>query len=155
MMLLSINCLFAQTSGKALPNGDPGGCPMGCHAVLVYTITTINFHKPRTNCEEGFGFCIKGKVGERCDCDYFKPVTSIENGVVKAVAKREGYKLYLYIPYALKQLDGYNNTDTNTFTVGDDMEITDDAGKTIATMIPGDYKTKVEGENFVITIDLK
>ena len=155
VLLLMIQCLFAQTPGRVEPTSGPEGCPMGCHAVIVFTITSVNFHKPRTNCEEGFGFCIKGKWSQNCECDYFKPVTSIENGVVKAVAKREGSKLYLYIPYALKQLDGYSNTDTNTFSVGDEMEIIDDAGKTLATLIPGDYKTKLEGDNFLVTIDLK
>ncbi|MEP6674593.1 MAG: hypothetical protein ABJA78_05545 [Ferruginibacter sp.] len=154
MIMLSMNCLFAQTEKMPEDGGSPG-CPMGCNTVLNFTFTTFNFHKPRTNCESGFGLCIKGVWSTHCDCGYYKPVTSIENGNVNCAGKKEGSKLSLYIPYALKDLDIYKNEDTSTFTVGEDISLIDGSGNIFAKVVPGDYKVKVEGNNFLIVVDLK
>lgn len=159
MVVLSVTELFAQAPQKVPGGGGGSGpwpCPVGCGTTVTYVVTTINFHKPRTDCQHGFGFCIKGYWEQGCNCGFFKATTSIEGNEVKAVAKFEGSKMYLYIPYALKDIDEYKNEDTDTFTVGEEnSSLVNSKGDLIATLIPGDYPTKVEAGNFVVIIDVK
>jgi hypothetical protein len=157
MLVFGINNVFGQ-SGRVPEEGGggPGVCPPGCTVVVGYTVTFLNFHKPRTDCKSGFGLCIKGYISNHCICFPFKPVTSIEAGNVKGVGKIENGKFYLYIPYALKELDEYKNENTNLFTLGEEnSELVTADGKILARLVPGDYETKVEDGNFVIRIDLK
>ena len=156
MTALTINFTMAQSGKVPGGGGSPGDCPPGCTLVLTYTFTTFNFHKPRTNCESGFGLCIKGVPGTRCNCGWYRPTTSIEKGEVKTELRIEGDKAYFYIPYALKQLDEYKNENTDSFTLSEEnAAIINADGKTVATMKPGEYVTKIEGDNFVVVIDLK
>ena len=62
-LVLSGFCLYAQEDRVAIVNG----CPPGTHPVTVfYGIETFNFHKPRTDCQSGFGLCIRLEVGIEC-----------------------------------------------------------------------------------------
>ena len=159
LLLTAIFCihfLFAQTSSK-VPEESGGwpDCPMGCNSVVNFTVTTLNFHKPRTGCESGFGFCIKAVWTQRCDCDIFKPITSITNDKVNCIARVEQRQLYLYIPRALKKLDAYKNEETGLFTVEEGIRLSDANGKEFASLVAGEYRTRLEGENFLVIIPLK
>ena len=132
----------------------PWECPPGTYPAYTYHIDQFNFHKPRTNCESGFGLCIRGHW--ELDCKprsplYYDGRTAQGYGTIS----EDGTKTELHISIDLYKALLSEGEDVSTFEVGEGIEVTDAETGFLRTIVPGVYEVSVLESEVVVTMDLK
>jgi hypothetical protein len=151
---LIIGFSFGQEQGKA----PFAGCPPGTCPMITFEVSTFNFHKPRTECQSGFGLCIRGTWGSDCKpCYSYKgagePV-KIENGIVRCRGEIKNGKLELHIPAAIKTEQRLSDAEVSTFSMDDASISISCNGQTLQNK-KGDYPVLFSENEFVVSVDLK
>ncbi|NOT51023.1 MAG: hypothetical protein HOP10_07075 [Chitinophagaceae bacterium] len=165
--LFSAVCLAINSQAqenKTAPPEISHPCPLGmCVSSAMFHIDLFNFHKPRTECKSGFGFCVKGHWEYSCGF-YPNCVGTINTGKAAKIENGKAFcwfnivdgKLELHIPLELEKLEEYQDVDFSVFTIDTDMIfLKNDQGKVVAKAKEGDYPVKKTEEEFVIIIDLE
>jgi hypothetical protein len=136
----------------------PKDCPYGTSPVIVFEISTFNFHKPRTGCCCKFGICIQGKFGMECQpIHYFRgnaAATSVSGTVAKCWGVVNEGILELHIPQEIASINNYSSEDLSTFSL-DTESITITSGTSELKNIAGDYPVSIDQGDFVIFIKLE
>ena len=133
---------------------DP--CPPGyCAVGVTVFIDQFNFHKPRTGCQSGFGFCIKLHLEADCAPCWQTGEAKYKNGEVTGWFKIFNNKLELHLPLALGQSKEFINEDMSVFQVDDNtITIVNADGSTRCKIKGGEYAVTVSGNDYVILIDI-
>lgn len=154
LMVCFANSVFAQ-SVKISPDvigGDIPDCPVGTCPMATISIDVFNFHKPRTNCTSGFGFCLRLSCGITCVNCYFKG--SVAGDKVTAYAKMTSTVAELHVPVGLKTAKGFEKTDMSTFEV-EDKSLSFKTSTGIEKLVKGGtYPVTVVGDEYVIKLNL-
>jgi hypothetical protein len=153
-LLVASLSVFAQTEKPILSTIEqPGDCPFGMCQMAYLSVDVLNFHKPRTECLEKFGFCIRLSVGVTCVNCFGK--SSIDGSHVNVYAGIEGNSIVLHIPSELKFQKGYENVDFKSFEIDDDsIEVSFENGAKHHA-IGGSYDVEEINNEFVVHIPLK
>lgn len=130
----------------------PFDCPPGECPVSYIFIEVFNFHKPRTNCESGFGLCIRIASGIACKPCYYK--SSITGTKVNAWAKITGGNAELHIPLVLKKQKGFEKTDFSVFEIeAGTVSFVTESGKQYFAKA-GKYPVTVVGDEMLVNLKL-
>jgi len=124
-------------------------------AVLTGSITKLNFHKPKTECLKGFGFCLKGTLNFTITAnERMTPPTYIDGDKVVFYGIKMGTTFELHAPVALKQVAGNDLLDFSNFELEDGNYIAySDGTKTITSKLKsGIYPVKLVNNDYVVTI---
>jgi hypothetical protein len=145
MLLIGFTFIHAQKS-----------CPPGQIVVgVVYQIETLNFHKPRTDCKSGFGFCLRGDAHVHCTSINFPHQTSLRDGKATIWYQIKDNQFELHLPIALKDEEDFINEDLNSFTIdSNSISIVADDGESMM-LRAGDYKVERTETDFIILIDFE
>jgi hypothetical protein len=115
--LFSASSLFAQS--KRLAVSDEAGlgfpCPNNYLTTIVFTLDKLNFHKPRTNCMSGFGFCLKFSFS--LTCTEIVPKTSVSSNAVNAWIKLTSTNAELHVPLAIRNYSDFQSEKLSSFEV--------------------------------------
>jgi hypothetical protein len=118
-LLLCSGNLMAQTEKLATDlTTDGPQCPPGLCPVVSFNLEVLNFHKPRTSCSKGFGFCIRFSTA--VNCEYCRWKSGIENGVVNSTISLSGQIAEWHLPLSLKNEKSFEDTDMSFFEIDDD-----------------------------------
>ena len=154
LMILCVQNLNAQTqkTREGLDDG-PNDCPPNTCSAFYINVEIFNFHKRRTGCEEGFGFCGRIHVGISCLQCMSKSV--IEHGNISVFGKLNNQTIELHFTDAIQHEKGFENTDFTDFEIEDNMlSLISPEGKTI--LVPGgNYPVKKIDNEFVVEIPIK
>jgi hypothetical protein len=153
-----IVCSMLSATMYAQSNVQPEGCPPGQCPAIYWEIEVINFHKPRTGCCCGFGFCIKlGPAQITCrPCYYLQGGgTSIAGSKATVVATIVNNKLELHIPIGINDQTGYGSVDFSTFTIDPEAIVVMQGDKKIGTTKAGEYPVTRTTTEFIVLIDLQ
>ena len=153
-MILCVQNLNAQTQ-KNREGVDDGtdNCPPGTCSAFYFNVEIFNFHKRRTFCEEGFGFC--GRVSAGISCETCMGKSVIENGKIVVFGKLNNQTIELHFTQDIQQEKGFENTDFTDFEIEDNMlSLMSADGKTI--LIPGgNYPVKKIDNEYVVELPIK
>jgi len=133
-----------------------GRCPFGQHEVLTFDIETINFHKPRTNCTSGFGFCVKGTWDIICVNDrqtYYSAITPDGIAHIWAQVLRGGL-LEIHFPIELVNTPGYTIDDLSNFSVDEEWDINPEPNNPLIMEV-GQYKTSFTEHEIIVIVPIK
>jgi len=154
LMILCVQNLNAQTqkNREGLDDGSEN-CPPGTCSAFYINIEIFNFHKRRTGCEEGFGFCGRISVGISCEPCMGKSV--VENGKIAVFGKLNNQTIELHFTQDIQHEKGFEKTDFADFEIEDNMlSLMSAEGKTIA--VPGgNYPVKKIDNEYVVEIPIK
>ena len=158
VVLTAAQISFGQVLEKNAPASEsPSDCPAGYCPYGQYTITTFNFHKPRTGCVSGFGLCIKGDWSSGCrPCRSFRTtsVTKIENGKAICYGEVVNGKLEFRIPAAIRTDQNFSSHEMSTFTIDKAaLTIYNDGKKKVSK--EGVYPVTLSGDEYIVLIDLE
>ena len=151
---MSASCAgFAQVNkSRSLGTGDNPipDCPIGmCPSLNIY-LDVFNFHKPRTGCGTGFGFCIKLDIGFTCnEC---KQKTGFDGKKVMVWFKKLSDKIELHIPKAIAEAPEFSKTDMNYFEIEENSIIVRDIQGKSMSIKGGKYPVFMEGEDLVVQL---
>ena len=112
LLMISIQHSFAQ-----LPQNFY--CPCGYQ--LSFMFNKLNFHKPRTDCLNGFGFCARlGEINVRCvpcggSSGFEAPRMSGQD--VEAYFKYDCGQMTLHLPKALTEDEDFKGEEMHSFEV--------------------------------------
>lgn len=153
-ILLVISCSgFAQINKSRPIVGDQDQtpeCPIGlCPSLNIY-IDVLNFHKPRTGCGTGFGFCLKLDIG--FSCNECKQKTGFDGKKVMVWMKAQSEKIELHIPRSIANAPEYYKTDLNFFEVEDNSILVRDINGKSKSIKGGVYPVFIEGEDLVVQL---
>jgi len=132
---------------------ESGDCPPGYSPGISIYIETLNFHKPRTNCNRLFGFCLRIHVNASCIPDYQK--SAINENKMEITGLLREKEVVLYIPKVVSELYGFDEKDAQTFELEDHMleiEYPDGSVKFAKT---GNYPVVLENEAYTIRIPIE
>ena len=153
-MILCVQNLNAQTqkNREGLDDG-PNDCPPNTCSAFYINVEIFNFHKRRTGCEEGFGFCGRISVGISCEPCMGKSI--IENGKISVFGKLNNQSVELHFTQEIQNEKGFENVDFNDFEIEDNMlSLMSGDGKSIS--VPGgNYPVKKIDNEFVVEIPIK
>ncbi|MEY8849909.1 hypothetical protein AB9K26_13905 [Psychroserpens sp. XS_ASV72] len=155
--IIPVNENSSQTSAR-LPE-----CPPNSHAVLHYQFSSFRFKRPKYDCERGFWFCFTDPEWQvHCVDNYngavvktisLSNVDQIEERTTVAGLINKGDKIVdFYFPIELVGLDGNTLEDFAIFNVDDDENIYITNG---VTLIPGDYPSRVEGSEIIVSVNFQ
>jgi hypothetical protein len=133
-------------------------CPPGYCAHITWEIETLNFHKPRTGCKTGFGFCLKVGHGtvECLPCNVYKAATApISNNKVTIFGKVVNNKLELHIPLALGNDSGFSTQDLSTFSIESGEQNIYKGSVFVGKMKGGEYPVKKTDLEYIVLIDIE
>ncbi len=171
--LFSISVIYSffltngySQDGRTAPIDLGHPCPQGmCVTSASFMIDIFNFHKPRTNCQTGFGLCLRSHWEYTCGFPPYclgqvntgyRPETKIENGKVSGWFSIVNGKLELHLPVALETANSFQNTDFSTFHLDPDMiYLKNDQGAGIGKLKGGAYPVKKREQEFFVVIDLE
>jgi hypothetical protein len=150
---------FGQGEGKNAPATDgPSPCPPGMCMHWEASIKVLNFHKPRTDCKFGFGFCLKfgGGTGSCVPCGNFKnsSICKIQNGEATCYVEIKNNKLELHLPAGIKDEASFTKEDMSTFTVEKGTFTVSANGKE-KTNKEGSYPVVLSGTEYIVLIDIE
>ena len=153
-MILCVQNLNAQTqkNREGLDDGTEN-CPPGTCSAFYINIEIFNFHKRRTGCEEGFGFCGRISVGISCEACMGKSV--IENGKISVFGKLKDQTVELHFTQDIQLEKGFEKTNFTDFEIEDNMlSLMSSEVKTIS--VPGgNYPVKIIDNEYVVEIPIK
>ena len=139
----------AQVSEKTL--SEEGKCPEGYCAGFFIEIENFNFHKPRTECKSGFGFCLRISAGATCVPCISKLSSNEKSSVIAGYLSRE--ILTLHLPKDLREKE--NETDFTSFEIEDKFfEIKYPDGN-IVYLKGGTYRVAEENDELLIRIPVE
>lgn len=153
-MLLVLSCSgFAQVNKSrpvVLGDGPIPDCPIGlCPSLNIY-LDVFNFHKPRTGCGTGFGFCLKLDIGFTCnEC---KQKTGFDGKKVMIWMKALADKVEVHIPRSIADAPEFNNSDMKYFEVEENTIFIRGASGKSKSIKGGVYPVFIEGEDLVVQL---
>lgn len=104
----------AQKANKSLPV-EGIVCPEGSYLGYTFQLDIFNFHKPRTNCTSGFGFCFRMMVGVKCI--KFEPKPLLSSGKVIGYARLSKSTAELHLPLEMKNDARFIGTNMAQFEI--------------------------------------
>jgi hypothetical protein len=133
-----------------------GPCPPGYGVKANYVIDRLNFHKPRTSCNSGFGFCVKGHWEFTCvaGVPIYTPTEITPAGEVKIWLTIVNGKIELHIPTALSQTPEFANIDMTTFEIEDSSISIGKGGSNLGYVKGGVYNVQVVGSDYVVLMNI-
>jgi len=146
--------VFAQSEKPRMSTIEqPGDCPFGMCQMAYISVDVFNFHKPRTECTEKFGLCIRLSLGYTCVSCFGK--SNIEGSNVNMYSSIEGNTIVLHIPSEIKSQKGYEHVDFKSFDIDDDsIEVSFENGSKHHA-IGGSYEVEEINDEFVVRIPIK
>ena len=153
-MILCVQNLNAQTQKTREGLDDnPPYCPPGTCPTFYINLEVLNFHKPKTDCTTGFGFCVRIASGITCERCLGK--STIENGIINVYGKLNEHNIELHIPQEIQNEKGFEDADFKTFDIEDNnFSLLQADGKPI--LVPGgSYPVTQIDNEFVVEIPIK
>ncbi len=154
LLLFSSGIVTAQNS-KTSPYG--GGtenpkCPPGmCPTVNIF-LEMFNFHKPRTNCSNGFGLCIKFSTSVTCEYCFGK--SNILGDKISVYTTLDDNYATLHFPMSLKYEKEFEGADFNTFEIEDQsLSFKQENGKEVFVK-GGLYPVSIVDDEMIVTLHL-
>lgn len=150
ILMISVKTSFAQPEQNFY-------CP--CGAMLSFYFSKINFHKPKTDCNSGFGFCMrveKMTVGCMPCSGSGVMVPRMEGDGVNGYFLYDCGQMKLHLPRQLAEDEMFRNEKTDYFEI-EDRAIRlsgDNAGKDVWVK-GGSYPVEIIGEELVIPVDVE
>ena len=131
-------------------------CPPGTHAVLSWEFDTFRFKRPKYDCNRGFWFCSDGHWVLSCEPNQYRAAeisnVDIDNGTTTvsiAIYEGENY-IDFYFPKELLNVGGNSLSDFTTFNVDDELMLIEGV-----TLKKGDYSSRIEDDEIIISVDVK
>lgn len=153
MSVLFSQVAFSQQNRTPITTiENPSDCPVGMCPMAYISLDALNFHKPRTNCAEGFGLCLKISWGITCTSCFGKSAVSGSN--IKMWSALKGNAAELHIPLGIKSQKGYEKVNFSTFEIDENsmgFQLSD--GK-IRFAKGGIYSTTIKDNEYVVTVSL-
>jgi hypothetical protein len=151
LLFLSMHALYAQQP-KLNTIGSNGDCPAGMCPSVYFELDIFNFHKPKTNCTNGFGLCIRINTGVECRSCFGK--SSMSGTKIKVWAKLNNQSVTLHIPRAIQIQKRFESVSFSQFEIEDQtLNFTFTNGSKRSAR-GGIYPVSIVGEEFVIQIPL-
>jgi hypothetical protein len=143
----------AQAQELSKPLNESGNCPEGYCAGFFIEIENFNFHKPRTECTRGFGFCLRMSVGATCiPCISKTAASSKTTGVTGFLM--DGMAV-LHISKNIKNAIADDETEFALFDIEDkSVEIKYPGGSSVY-LKGGSYPVAKESDEFIIRIPVE
>ena len=149
--LLFVSMAFGQAKA-------PIACPPGLCPFFNWTLTTFNFHKPRTDCKTGFGLCIRGGINSGCGaCNTYRDgddATRISDGTVYGWGQINNNKIELHIPIEIKADLNLSDSETSTFSL-DRGALTFTTNNKTYTNKQGVFPVEIRENDLVVLIDME
>jgi hypothetical protein len=156
LMIIASHSVFSQNikSDASLLDAGPSfpGCPSGYCPVGNISLDVLNFHKPRTSCTSGFGFCIKLSIMISCEPCGFK--TYVKDNKVFAYAKIANNVAEIHIPTSLKYQKGFENADMATFEIEDKTISLKTASGIVKWLKSGIYPVVVLQDEYILSVPI-
>ena len=151
VLMLAIGTLAskAQTTNKWIE------CPPDYLPVVILDLDQFNFHKPRTACTSGFGFCFR--VGLTITCRKLEATgdkATLINGKAHVWGSIQNETITLHFPSSLQKASGFSPEDFKTFLFEEAVSLSY-GKKTVAGLIPGEYRVVNTGTDLTVTIPVK
>jgi hypothetical protein len=133
-----------------------GPCPPGYGVKASYIIDRLNFHKPRTSCNSGFGFCVNGHWEVTCiaGVPIYTPTGITPTGEVKIWLTIVNGRIELHMPTALSQTPEFTNVDMTTFEIENNSISIGKGGSSLGYVKGGVYNVQVIGSDYVVLMDV-
>ena len=141
-----------KSGTNSLTDGSFILCPDGTYPTATVTINTFNLHKPRTNCSNGFGLCLKFSVSVYCASDMGK--SSIKMDKTTITAKLTSQTAELHMPVALKFEKGFEKADFTKFEIEDKSLSFKSSSGTEKFVKGGIYPVSIVGDEYVVLLNL-
>jgi hypothetical protein len=153
MSVLFSQMAFAQQTKTPITTiENPSDCPLGMCPMAYISLDALNFHKPRTNCAEGFGLCIKISWGVTCTSCFGKSAVSGSSIKMWSVLKENAAELH--IPLGLKNQKGFEKVNFTQFEMDDNSMGFQLSNGKIRYAKGGIYNTTIKDNEYVITVSL-
>jgi hypothetical protein len=131
---------------------SPVDCPLGMCPMAYINLDAMNFHKPRTNCTEGFGICIRISWGITCTSCFGKSGVSASSVKMWCVTKENTAELH--IPLEIKNQKGFEKVNFSSFEIEESsMSFQYPSGK-VRYAKGGVYGTTIKDNEYVVTLSL-
>jgi hypothetical protein len=132
-------------------------CPCGYQ--LSFMFNKLNFHKPRTDCQNGFGFCARlGEINVKCvPCNGSSGLEAprMNGNDVEAYFKYDCGQMTLHLPKVLAEDEIFKGEDVHVFEVEErSVCLSGEAAEKPVWVRGGIYPVNVQGEELVIAVDL-
>ncbi|MFK7781883.1 hypothetical protein [Psychroserpens sp.] len=140
-----------------------GSCPPNSTASIHYESDGFRFKRPKTDCQSGFWFCtLNGGWVIKCHDNYTGAEVEVtqatqvnrtfETTTIAGIINDAEKTVDFYFPIELADIDGNSLDDFEIFNVDVDenIYITENI-----KLIPGDYVSRIEGSEIIITVKFK
>lgn len=132
-------------------------CPCGYQ--LSFLFNKLNFHKPRTDCLSGFGFCARlGEINVKCvPCNGSSGLDAprMSGDDVEGYFKYDCGQMTLHLPKALAEDELFKGEDVSFFEVEEhSVCLSGEAAGRPVWVRGGVYPVDIQGEELVIAVDL-
>lgn len=149
MLIIGSFASKAQTTNKWIE------CPPDYLPIIILDLDQFNFHKPRTGCISGFGFCIK--LGLTLTCRKIEATgdkATLINGKAHVWGSVQNESITLHFPSDLQKTRGFTADDFKSFLFEEAVTLSY-GKKIVAGLIPGEYRVVNTGTDFTVTIPVK
>ena len=116
------------------------------------TISKLNFHTRRSECQSGFGFCLLGtfkfniKIGSKLSSSY------VTGDSIKVYGVKTNDKIELHVTDAIAKLAGNESMDYSRFEVADGVKLAVDDGSRVVSFSSSTYPVKHLYNEYIITL---
>ena len=150
--MLAMKPAFAQETVY-----NPNNCP--CGIKITIPIDKLNFHKPRTDCTRGFGFCFKiSKIILTCNpCNEIQStlVPRMNGDIVEGFFKYDCGQMKLHLPRELAEDEMYKGENTSEFEIEEkSICLSGEKSDNPVWVKGGIYPVEIIGEELIIPVDL-
>lgn len=158
MKKLSVILLLFLVKSSFAQLGQNFYCPCGYQ--LSFVFSKVNFHKPRTDCMQGFGFCARlGEVNVRCvPCNGSTGLEAprMSGDEVEGYFKYDCGQMKLHLPRGLAEEEMFKGEETNLFEIeAHSVCLTGEAVERPVWVKGGVYPVETQGEELVVTVELE
>lgn len=154
MSLFFSQMAFAQQSKTPTTTiENPVDCPVGMCPMAYISLDAMNFHKPRTNCQDGFGICVRISWGVTCTSCFGK--SGITGNNIKMWCVTKDNSAELHIPLEIKNQKGFDRVNFSSFEIEENAMAFQFPGGKVRYAKGGVYGTVVKNNEYVITMSLQ
>jgi len=131
-------------------------CP--CGANIFFTVEKINFHRPRTDCQSGFGICLKiSPIYFSCmPCGQNTEFTPAEQkGMVNFSVSVECGKAEIHLPLTLGADEEFKEEKMDVFEIEDEtLQLSSEKNEQVFWVKGGTYPVYVKNGEYVIPVEI-
>jgi hypothetical protein len=128
-----------------------------CIKWMITSSSRFNFHKPRTDCQFGFGLCLRlGRLEIRAvPCDEESSSNDLyDEDKVPFLAEFNGSQVIFHFPEWMTQMENLKSQDLSIFSIqNDELPIMDGHSEAVVTLRAGDYPVLRDNGELIVKVE--